>query len=686
MALEGKNAIRFRSFRRWLNRGMLAILVIPFLFLSMADLPGLAQKNFNLPPSEPQQQQPVQPEAPAAPSPSAPGLNDSQEFAAFLDQFFNQEMAKAHVPGAVIAVVKDGELFFAKGYGYANVEEQIPVVADRTLFRVASLSKLFTATAAMQLYERGLLDLNADANQYLPNFQLENPYPEPVTAAQMMMHTDGTTKRRIGLAARTEAEMKPLGDYLADHMPPIVWRPGELYSYSSHSTALLGYLVERLSNTPFVEYIDQNILQPLQMRRSTFLQPPPPELAKDLAVGYQYRSGKFKPVPFLYLNIAPAASLSATATDMANFMIAQLQGGRYGDRDILQPETVRLMHEQHFTHHPKLPGIGYSFRERLENNIRMVGHLGSLRGYSSSLTLMPDRNIGIFIATNSFNGIQGKLLPQFLDRYFPVANESPSIEPLKLSNAQLDRFTGTYRDLEYPRHTFVKMSAPFKHINIKNGGDGTLLVSTPGLFFLSNAPKIRLVPVEPLLFQRANDDAFTAFGEDEAGEIAYAFNPIWSKIGAYERVPWYETVWVQLGIIGFCALVFVSAAIVYPITPLIRRLQGKQFQVERRLSQAWMLAGVASTLNLVFLIGFPLSLWLLGVWKLIYGVPPIVIALLCIPLVTTPLAIGLPFVTLFAWKDKYWSVLKRWHYSLIALAAVIFVPVLAYWNLLGLQF
>ncbi len=661
--------------------------MIPLLFVPMSALPGLAKPDVNLPPTDLQQQQPIQPDKdPIAPSPSAPGLTDPQEFAAFVDQFFNEEMSKEHIPGAVISVVKDGELFFAKGYGYANVEKQVPVVADRTLFRVASLSKLFTATAAMQLYERGLLDLNADVNQYLPNFQLKNPYPEPVTAAQMMLHTDGTTKRRIGLAARTEAEMKPLGDYLANHLPPVVWPPGELYSYSSHSIALLGYLVERIAGIPFAEYVDENILQPLEMRRTTFLQPPPPELADDLAVGYQYRSGEFKPVPFLYLNIAPAASMSATATDMAHFMIAQLQGGRYGDTGILQPETVRLMHEQHFTHHPKLPGTGYSFRERLENNIRMIGHLGSLRGYSSSLTLMPDRNIGIFISSNSFGGIHEKLLNRILDRYFPVADESPPIEPLQLSDAQLSRFTGTYRDLEYPRHTFAKLSAPFEHLKIQKAANGELLVTTPKLFFLWGTQEIRLVPVEPLLFRRAEDDAFAAFGEDEEGQIAYAFNPIWPKMGAYERVPWYETVWVHFGVIAFCAVVFLSAAIIWPITPLIRRLQGKRFQLERQFREAWALAGLISTLNLVFLIGFPLSLWLMGVWKLAYGVPPIIVALLCIPLVTTLLTVGLPIAILFAWKAHYWSALKRWHYSFITLAALIFIPTLAYWNLLGFHF
>lgn len=674
-----------RKLVRWL---LLAILSFS-LSLSGLVLPSVAQNSSKqLPILDSQPQQVTEPEKSVPPSPTGLGLKEPQELEAFVDNFFNEEMSKSHIPGAVISVVKDGKLFFAKGYGYANLEKKIPVEADKTLFRVASLSKLFTATAAMQLYERGQLDLDADVNQYL-DFELENPYSEAVTPARMMMHTDGTTVRRIGLAARTEAEMEPLGDYLAGHMPPIVSRPGELYSYSSHSTALLGYVVEKASGTPFTEYIDKNILQPLEMRRSTFLQPLPPELADNLAVGYQYQSGNFKPVPFLYLNIAPAAALSTTATDMANFMIAHLLRGRYENSRILEEDTVQLMHETHFAHHPKLPGTGYSFRERLENNIRMIGHLGSLRGYSSSLTLMPDRNIGIFIASNNFGGIHGKLLSQLLDRYFP-APEVSAPEPLPLTDEQLERFTGTYHDVEYPHATFLKPSAVFKHINIKKGDRGTLVIHTPGLFFLSNPQNIKLIPVEPQLFKRSNDDALTAFGEaiEEEGrnEIKFAFNPLWPKIGAYKRVPWYETAWVHLGVLGFCAVVFLSAFLIWPIRPLIRRLQGKPFQLKRQHSQAWLLAGCIGTLYLVFLIGLPLSLWLYGAWKLAYGVPAFAIAFLSLPPIATVLTLGLVVFTVLAWKHKYWSAIARMHYSLITLTALAFIPFLTYWNLWGFQF
>lgn len=672
--------------RKFFVRKLVSWLLLTILSFSLSGLPSFAQNPPKLPLSPQQRQQQTEPKQPAPPIPDESKLNDTQELEAFLDKFLNEEMSKSHIPGAAIAVVKDGKIFFAKGYGYANVEKKIPVVADKTLFRVASISKLFTATAAMQLYERGQLELDADINKYLTAFQLENPFPEPAKVAQLMTHTDGTTKRRIGLAARSAAAMPSLGDYLAEHMPPVVWTPGKLYSYSSHSSALLGYLVERISGISFIQYIDKNILQPLQMERSTFLQPPPPALADDLAVGYQYRSGSFKSVPFLYLNIAPAAAMSATATDMAHFAIAHLQNGRYENLRILEENTARLMHEQHFTHHPQLPGTAYGFHEYLENNIRAIEHLGSLRGYSSSLTLLPDRNVGIFTVTNSFTGIHGKLIPQFFDRYFPASQQPASLKSLDLTEEQLNRFTGTYRDLEYPRHTFAKLSAPFKHIQIVKGDRGTLLVRTPGLFFLGNVTQVRLRPVESLLFQRDNDDGFSAFGEDESGRIRFAFNPIFPVIGAYERIHWYEAIWIQLGIAAFCVVVFFWAAIIWPIEPLIRRLRGKHVQVERRLSQAWILAGAIATLNLVFIIGFPLSLWLIGVWKLVYGVPAVVVALLCIPVLTTVLTLGLPIFTALAWKNKYWSKGRQLQYSFITLAALVFIPFLAYWNLLGFQF
>lgn len=656
----------------------------------LSGLPGFTQgvstKTSQLPILSPQQPKQTESEQVVPPHSNRQGPTNHQEVETFLDKFFAQEMPKEHVPGAVVALVKDGEILFSKGYGYADIDQKIPVVSDKTLFRVASLSKLFTDTAVMQLYERGLLDLDQDVNQYLKHFQIKNPYPEAITAANLMTQTDGSSQQLFGIAARTASEMVSLEEFIPDHMPPIIWRPGEFYSYSNMGITLLGYLVEVISKKPFIQYIDENLLHPLDMQHSSFLQPPPHSLASDLAVGYEYQNGSFQRLPFLHLNIAPASSLSATATDMAHFMIAHLQNGRYKNTRILEEDTVRLMHQQHFTHHPKLTGTAYGFYERRENGIRAIGHPGTLRGYSSSLTLLPEQNVGLFIATNSFNGLYEKLVTQFFDHYYPVQEKSAPPKPLANFAEQARRFTGTYRYVEYPRGTLASLGAPLGHVHVKRRSDGILIVKTPNFFLSKNRVEKRLMPIEPLLFKRLDDEGYSAFGEDLNGNITYLFNPIGSKIGAFEKLPWYETVPFQLSLAGFCAVLFLSAGITWLVRSLSHRFRKPRFQDDRLTRLAWLVAGLVGILNLVFLIGLPLVAWRIGVWKLLYGVPTIIIALLYIPPLTTGMALGLPTLTALVWKNKNWSAIARSHYSLITLAALAFIPFLMYWNLLGFQF
>lgn len=670
--------------RRWL-RILGSSLVGLCLAILLSTWPVVAQQDSFLPvlkqsPLEFPEKSPTK-----APIETKP-LKNPDELQSFMDSLLDEELKNAAAPGVVISVVKDGEIFWAKGYGYADIEKKAPVIADKTLFRVASLSKLFTITGAMQLYQKGLIDLNDDVSQYL-DFQLDNPHSAPVTFAQMMTHTDGSTKRRIGLAARTEAELEPLANHLPDHMPAIFWPPGDLYSYSSYSIALLGYLIEKVANTPFISYIDQNILQPLDMKRSTFRQPPPPELANDLAVGYQKQGNHFEPVPYLYLNIYPGGGFQATATDMAHFMIAHLQLGRYQDQRILEPDIARLMHVTQFTHYPNLPGTSYGFRERLVNNIRTIGHLGSLRGYSSSMTLVPESNVGIFIASNSFSGVHGKIISQFFDRYFPASETSPeTLTPESVQEkVDLSKYTGYYRDVEYPRETAAKLAGLFKQIQIIENDQNGLTIQTPNLLFRGKSPPRRLVPVDVPLFRRVGDNALTAFGEDGNGNM-FAFNPLYPKLGAYVRVAWYETPWVQLGWLGLCVIFFLSACIAWLIRPFWQRLRGKSFKVTKEKDWPLKMAGFVGLLNLIFLISLPLSLWLIGVWKLAYGVPTIILTLLCLPIVSTALTLILAITTIIIWSQGRCKISRRLHYSFVTLAALLFIFLLNYWNLLGFQF
>ncbi|WP_413163489.1 serine hydrolase domain-containing protein [Capilliphycus salinus ALCB114379] len=660
----------WRRFTQFLLCAVTALILVLSYSSVLAAIPIAQNSQNQVPLLSPEPQKPTP--KPQTVPPALNKLTNPEEIAKFFDERFNEQMQEQHIPGGVVSLVKDGSIVFEKGYGYANVEEEIPVQADTTLFRVASLSKLFTDTAVMQLYERGSVQLDVDVNQYLKTFQIDSNFEEPVTLSNLMTQTDGTSQRLLGIAANTPEKMLPLEEFLPQRMPPFVWPPGELYTYSNTGISLAGYIVESVSGVPFTEYIDQNILQPLSMQNSSFQQPLPSNLASNLAVGYQYKKGEFQPLPFLYLNIAPAAALSATASDMAHFMITHLQNGRYENAQILEPETVELMHEQHFTHHPKLPGTGYGFHERVTNNLRVIGHAGNMIGYSSMLSLIPEKNVGLFIAFNKYSPVTpGKIVEQFLHRYFPESNASVNPEKIDLGD-DIQRFAGTYQDVEYPRDTFAKLTAPFGHVHVKVNENGTLRIETPGLFFPGKVLAKELIPVEPLLFKRADTDGYSAFAEDEEGKITYLFNPVGTKIGAFEKVSPSATIVFQLWMAGICVLIFFSAVLV-----------GLRTVIKGNLSAPSGLAMAVCLLYIIFLVGFGLSFWLIAPWKLAYGKPVIIKALLFIPPISAILSLGLPFLTLKVWQNKNWSNFGRLHYTLTTLAALFFIPILLYWNVMS---
>ncbi|MDV2992476.1 MAG: putative D-alanyl-D-alanine carboxypeptidase [Chroococcidiopsis sp. SAG 2025] len=465
------------------------------------------------------------------------GLSDPQELEAFLDNFFAQQMANLHIPGVTFTLVKDGKVFFTKGYGYADLEKKVAVDPDKTLFRLASVSKLFATTAVMQLAEKGQLNLHDDVNKYLKRFQLQENYPAPVTFDNLLTHTGGFDESFIGLAARNPAEILPLGDYLAQQMPPRVMPPGKAIAYSNHGIALAGYLVEVISGLPFAQYIDENVLQPLGMHESSFLQPLPPDLAPDLAVGYEYFHGSYQPIPSYYVNDGPAGALKATATDLSHFMIAHLQKGRYGESKILEEKTAIEMHSSHFTHHSRLAGWAYGFSERRQNNLRAIEHGGTDPGFASLLFLLPEQNLGFFVAyNNQQDELREQLVSQFLDRYYPVQQATIPPQAIADSPQRAKYFVGSYRFIRYPRRTLEKLapvllkapiSAPELQVKVQRDSSltlesssyksncsprralnkvGSLLQGVSTSASVERAvPKLnQLVEVEPLLFQMSD--------------------------------------------------------------------------------------------------------------------------------------------------------------------------------------
>lgn len=216
----------------------------------------------------------------------------------FLDSFMPAQLKEKHIPGAAVAVVKDGRLVLSKGYGYANIAEGEYVDPEKTLFRIGSVSKLFVWTSVMQLYEQGKIDLDADVNQYLPGFQIPATFPEPITMRHLMTHTAGFEDGVMGMVREDVLNLEPSGDFLGRRMPARVFRPGEISGYSNYGNALAAYNVESVSGLRFEDYVESHIFDPLQMNQTTFRQPVPSSLSSQLAAGYRFDGKQIQEKPF----------------------------------------------------------------------------------------------------------------------------------------------------------------------------------------------------------------------------------------------------------------------------------------------------------------------------------------------------------------------------------------------------
>ncbi len=366
-------------------------------------------------------------------------------------------------------------------------------------------------------------------------------------------------------------------------------------------------------------------------------------------------------------------------------MIAHLQKGRYGDARILGEDTFEDMHERGFRNHPQLRAYTYGgFSEFMANGQRVLAKDGDVGGFSSTLILLPDENLGFFAsfnaALNPFAGEEPRqeLLAQFLDRYYPAQEQS--LNPQASPN--LARVSGNYRWNRYSRTTVEKALNPIGmlQLHITAADDGTVTVSSVVPLLRAG----RYTEVEPLLFRKVDGTDYIAFREDEGGGITHMFGRVGQEPATFEKLAWYEGDGFQLSLMAFLVLAFVSV-LVWPVAHLIRRLRRRQTHDSRPARLARLLAASLGILNLLFMLGFVRTL-MQGLTGALPYPPPWFVVLLVIPVLTSVLAIVLAIFAVLAWKDRYWSVVERLHYSLVTLSGLAFVWFVNYWNLLGFRF
>jgi CubicO group peptidase (beta-lactamase class C family) len=512
---------------------------------------------------------------------------------AFLDGVVPLQLAREDIAGATVSVVKDGKILFTRGYGYADVKAKKLVVAEETLFRPGSVSKLFTWTAVMQLVEQGKLDLDRDVNDYI-DYKIPEAFGKPITLKNLLTHTPGFEEQIKDLIT-FGVENPNLGEYLKTHIPTRIYSPGTVPAYSNYGAALAGYVVERASGRPFNEYIAENIFQPLGMTHSTFAQPLPPALAANMSNGYQ--PGSDDPKQFEVVVAFPAGSLSSTATDMARFMIAHLQDGQLGEARILRPETARLMHSRQFALDDAANAMAYGFYEETRNGRRIIGHAGDTLYFHSDLHLVPDAGVGFFVSYNSPG--KGQISPRtilweaFLDRYF----SSPLSSAPTLDSAKEDAraVSGTYESSRRSEISFFKSLGLIGATSVAAAEDGTIEVS--GLTAPNGKPK-RWREVAPMMFREVDGQETLVFKPDESGQmqmiIPYPFM-------TFQRVGLWQNGKILMPVIGISLLIMLLTLLLTPIAWLVRRHYGHKLELTPMEWRLRLGTWIVFALNLFFI-------------------------------------------------------------------------------------
>ena len=505
----------------------------------------------------------------AAAVPGTPELT-AADAGAWLDGFMPNAIRQGDIAGAVVVVVKDGAVLVERGYGYADVDTEKPMDPERTLVRPGSISKLFTWTAVMQLVEQGKVDLDADINTYL-DFKIPPYNGKPVTMRNVMTHTAGfeeTLKYLIG----EEGETMPGFDaILKERVPARIFPPGTMTAYSNYGCALAGYVVQRVSGMPFNDYVTKHIFAPLAMNSTTFEQPLPKALKPRMSTGYEFASQKAH--KFELVGPAPAGSSSTTAADMARFMIAHLQDGRFGDAQILKPETARLMHGTPLTVLPHGNRMLLGFYESTLKGRRMIAHGGDTEWFHSDMNLFLDHGVGLFVSFNSpgkdaaAHPLRSTLLELFADRYFPV--DAPKTKPLdrKVADEHAAMIAGHYISSRRVETTFMSLLTLASEVKVFPNDDGTISTS---LMLSPTGEPLRWREIEPFLWQQVHGDEIL-IGEVKDGKVWRFSIGAYAPIMLFERpAPLKAGTWLLPAFATGLAVLLLTA-LAWPISALARR-------------------------------------------------------------------------------------------------------------------
>ncbi len=537
-----------RNMTRNVTRRAMALVVVALLAsLSLLTACGSTSSSASLPPREP---------------PSGEHQLTAEDVNAWLDGKLPDALKNGDIPGAVVTVVKDGQVVTTRGYGWADTGasggQPVAVDPQTSLFRVASISKIPTSIAAMQLVEQGKVDLDADISAYL-DFEIERRFDEPLTLRHLLTHSAGFDEKG-SLTKTTDLEA-----YVKNDPPAQVFAPGTTPGYSNYGMALAGYIVQRVSGQPFETYVREHVLEPAGMTTSTYEQPLPAGLAGSLGPGY---TSTGEEVSFELMGDFPAGSLTVSAPDFAAFMNAQLSRSP----KLLREETWEQMWspglgEERLGNRAKAGEMGLGYFDLSRHGRRVVGHGGDIEGWHSQFELYPEEKTGIFISYNgdgngsdSSNNLREDLAQGFADRYFP--GDAVKASGSKDSAERARQVAGSYVPSRTFWTTFLSAWMPaYSSVSIEHTGDGKLKVD-----------KTQYVEVEPWVWRQVDGRGAIAAQVKDGKVVSLSQEP------AFTLLPTTLLQQALAPVFGVCLVLLLVVTVAWPVGALRRRRALKRGQ------------------------------------------------------------------------------------------------------------
>jgi D-alanyl-D-alanine carboxypeptidase len=366
-----------------------------------------------------------------------------------LEAWIQSQMAYRGLPGMSIGIVYDQNLIWTKGFGYADVAKKVPVT-PATIYRMASVTKTFTATAIMQLRDAGKLSLDDPVAKHLPWFSIKNPFADApaITIRHLLTHTSGLP-REAAYPYWTDSHF-PTIEQIQGTLPnqEVVFAPETQWKYSNLALALGGEIVAKVSGEPYEVYVRRHILEPLGMSHSTVLFPVDDISRLAVAYGRRMPDGKREIRPEMDCKgISPAANLSSTVEDLARYVAFQMGDGKVDGKLILKANTLQEMHRVHWLLPDWKSGWGIGFAVNRKENRTIVGHGGSLAGYRTQISFCPEEKVGIIVLTNADDGNPEFYVDRIISLLAPAVKKAATPPPVVAkADSDWNNYVGTYRD------------------------------------------------------------------------------------------------------------------------------------------------------------------------------------------------------------------------------------------------